>query len=94
MEASVTSMTGKGLFWLLIAYLRLDVSYRKLPAVLAVPIPKLVITIPDSIYHQLSGTATSLEQTIAGRVVAGIGGGGMVTIISIITKGEQHVQFA
>lgn len=33
------------------------------------------------------GTATALDQAIAGRVVAGLGGAGMTALVSVIITG-------
>ena len=58
-----------------------------MPAGLAIRVSISLMLIPDSTDLQSSGTATSLEQAIAGRVMTGIGGGGMVAMISVVTKG-------
>lgn len=56
-------------------------------AVLAIRISISLMLIPDSTDFQSSETATFLEQAIAGRAMTGIGGGGMVAMVSVITKG-------
>ena len=35
------------------------------------------------------GTAATLDQAIAGRVVAGLGGAGMIALISVIITGKS-----
>lgn len=36
-----------------------------------------------------SGTAVSLEQAVIGRLLAGIGGSGMIVMVSIIITGRK-----